>query len=496
MKLNQRILIIDDEDELRSILTQRLKRRGYDIWEAGTAQEGMTLISEQIFEGVLLDIRLPDGDGLTLLQEIKKQQPELQVIMLTGHGTLESAIEAMKGGAFDYLTKPCNLSELEITLQKALEQRKLLVENTGLKQVVHRQNAEPLIIGNSPTLQALKELTRKVAQTDTPVLLQGESGTGKDLFARALHVWSPRNSQAFVPLNSGAVQENLMESELFGHGKGAFTGASAVKLGLVEMADQGTLFLDEIGEMPLNLQVKLLRFMETGEFRRVGDNRLRRVDVRIVTATNRNLLAEVEAGNFRKDLYYRLSGMILQIPPLRERKEDILELAEFFLQKERKNHPVRRNHLGERNQGLESEFELSPGAKDALLAYDFPGNVRELAHLMERGKILAEGNMIKAQDLWPDYKEKGFQKGQGNLVPESLEKQYLNSELLKTLSGESLDSIQNTSQPLSYPTLADLEKSYILATLEKTQGNRNQAAKLLGISVRNLYRKIDEYNRS
>lgn len=508
MKINQHILIIDDEEELRFILKQRLKRRGYEVSEAGTAQEGMALLSQEIFEGVLLDIRLPDGDGLALLQEIKKQQPELQVIMLTGHGTLESAIEAMKAGAFDYLTKPCNLSELELTLQKALEQRKLLVENTGLKQVVHRQNIEPQIIGSSPALQSLMELTRKVARTDTPVLLLGESGTGKDLFARALHAWSPRSSQAFIPLNSGAVQENLMESELFGHGKGAFTGASSVKLGLVEMADQGTLFLDEIGEMPLNLQVKLLRFMETGEFRRVGDNRLRRVDVRIVTATNRNLLEEIEAGTFRKDLYYRLSGMIIEIPPLRERKEDVLQLAEFFLQKEKKSQLGRRKFAGVRAPEKEGEYILSPEAKEALLAYDFPGNVRELAHLMERAKILAEGNVIKPQDLWPDYQEKVFAKRglvKGIELPRevSLEKQNFEGNRDKDSSDGGSNNLAKDKYPEdlgdnleNYPTLADLEKRHILATLEKVQGNRNQAAKLLGISVRNLYRKIDEYNRN
>lgn len=508
MKVNQHILIIDDEEELRFILKQRLKRRGYEVAEVGTAQEGMALLSQEIFEGVLLDIRLPDGDGLTLLQEIKKQQPELQVIMLTGHGTLESAIEAMKTGAFDYLTKPCNLSELELTLQKALEQRKLLVENTGLKQVVHRQNTDPQIIGSSPALQSLMELTRKVAQTDTPVLLQGESGTGKDLFARALHAWSPRSSQAFIPLNSGAVQENLMESELFGHGKGAFTGASSVKLGLVEMADQGTLFLDEIGEMPLNLQVKLLRFMETGEFRRVGDNRLRRVDVRIVTATNRNLLEEIEAGTFRKDLYYRLSGMIIEIPPLRERKEDILELAEFFLQKERKSQLGSKRIMGVRAPEKDGEYILSPATKEALLAYDFPGNVRELAHLMERAKILADGNVIKPQDLWPDYQEKvlakrGLAKGTEFTREVSPEEQSLEENRDKEASSGGSNNLvkDNYLEDLgdnleNYPTLADLEKRHILATLEKVQGNRNQAAKLLGISVRNLYRKIDEYNRN
>ncbi|HHY28063.1 MAG TPA: sigma-54-dependent Fis family transcriptional regulator [Desulfitobacterium dehalogenans] len=471
MNSHQSILILDDEEDLRSILAQRLGRRGYEISEAGTAQEGMALLQENIFEAVLLDIRLPDGDGLQLLQDMKKRQPDLQVIMLTGHGTLESAIEAMKAGAYDYLTKPCNLSELEITLQKALEQRKLLVENTGLRQVVHRQNAEPLIIGDSEIMQSLKDMTRKIAQTDTPVLIQGESGTGKELFARALHVWGPRRAQAYIPLNAGAVHETLMESELFGHEKGAFTGANAVKLGLVEMADQGTLFLDEIGEMPLNLQVKLLRFMETGEFRRVGDNRLRRVNVRIVTATNRNLLEEVEAGRFRKDLYYRLSGMVLHIPPLRERKGDILQLAEHFLR-------VR----------IKGQLHLALGTQEALLAYDFPGNVRELAHLIERGMILAEGDVIRIGDLWPDHGEGGGSVQAAIPVPDE-GRTVMDEKDLKTRNEE------NQSESLEgYATLAEIEKNYILATLKKVDGNKVRAARLLSISVRNLYRKLEEYS--
>lgn len=469
MKVHQRILIIDDERALRSIIAQRLHRRGYEILEAGTVQEGMAILQDNLVEVVLLDIRLPDGDGLQFLPEIKKRQPDLQVVMLTGHGTLESAIEAMKAGAFDYLIKPCNLSELEITLEKALEQRKLIMENTGLRQVVHRQNPEPQIIGDSAKIQSLKELTRKIAQTDASVLLQGESGTGKELFARALHVWSPRSSQAYIPLNSGAIPEALMESELFGHEKGAFTGASGGKLGLVEMANRGTLFLDEIGEMPLVLQVKLLRFLETGEFRRIGDNRLRHVDVRIVTATNRNLLNEVKAGRFREDLYYRLNGLVLHIPALRERKEDIIPLTVHFLKS------------GRTVQGKES-IRLADETFKRLLAYDFPGNVRELAHLVERGKILAEGTEITIEDLWPEQGQ-----SRGPEVSVSL-------QTVKHSFGEARGNGQEDDEEgRPFPTLAEVEKEYILTTLRKVKGNRAQAAKLLGISVRNLYRKIEEY---
>ncbi|SHN68434.1 sigma-54-dependent transcriptional regulator [Desulfitobacterium chlororespirans] len=523
MNVHQRVLILDDEEDLRSILAQRLGRRGYEILEAATAQEGMALLQETIFEAVLLDIRLPDGDGLQLLQEMKKRQPDLQVIMLTGHGTLESAIEAMKAGAYDYLTKPCNLSELEITLQKALEQRKLLVENTGLRQVVHRQNAELLIIGDSEKMQSLKEITRKIAQTDTPVLLQGESGTGKELFARALHVWSHRSGQAYIPLNAGAVHETLMESELFGHEKGAFTGANAVKLGLVEMADQGTLFLDEIGEMPLNLQVKLLRFMETGEFRRVGDNRLRRVNVRIITATNRNLPEEVEAGRFRKDLYYRLTGMVLHIPPLRERKGDILQLAEYFLRKGLRRHLQGGNPAQDRPQG--QTIYLAPETQEALLAYDFPGNVRELAHLIERGLILAEGPLIRIRDLWPEHGEGRVSIPTEIPLPAEERAAEMDEKVSKTESQgdqerqesegdqegqksggdqaeqenqeemENHEERENQSESLEgYLTLAEIEKEYILATMKKVDGNKARAARLLGISVRNLYRKMEEYS--
>lgn len=461
MKYHHKILILDDEEELRAIIAQRLNRRGYEVLEAGTAKEGMALLQDSFFDAVLLDLRLPDGDGLMLLPQMKQRQPDLQVVMLTGHGTVESAIEAMKTGAFDYLMKPCNLSELEITLQKALEQRKLMLENTGLRQVVNRQNPELQIIGESEALNSLKNLTHKMAQADAPVLIQGESGTGKELFARALHVWSPRSGQAYIPLNSGAIPEALMESELFGYEKGAFTGASGTKLGLVEMADRGTLFLDEIGEMPFSLQIKLLRFLETGEFRRVGDNRLRRVDVRIVTATNRDLKQEIEEGRFRRDLFYRLNGLTLSLPPLRERKEDIIPLAQHFLDSYRK-------------KGLSQEgYWLSDEGKRALLCYDFPGNVRELAHLMERALILAEGNEIHLQDFWPD--QAPYREG------ESLAKQETASQMQEGRSEELI------------LTLAEVEREYILKILQKEKGNKTRAARLLGISVRNLYRKIEEY---
>lgn len=479
MKYGERILILDDEEALRSVIAQRLRRKGYEVIEAGTAAEGLATIKNKLLDGVLLDLCLPDGDGLEVLPALKSLQPDVQVIMLTGHGTLESAIEAMKAGAFDYLTKPCNLSELELTLQKALEQRKLLLENTGLRQVVNRQTSDLHIVGESETLRSLLEFTRKLAQSDAPVLIQGESGVGKELFARAVHLWGPRQQQAYVPVNAGAIPEPLLESELFGHEKGAFTGAGGQKLGLVELADHGTLFLDEIGEMPFPLQVKLLRFLETGEFRRVGDIRLRRVDVRIVTATNRNLQQEIAAGRFRHDLYYRLNGLTLHIPPLRERREDILPLA---------------RHILNRKSGVPSSaksaevYTLSEAAEAMLVQYPFPGNVRELIHLIERGMLLAKERVIEAWDLFPDQAQ--------DQVPDQILKVDPNLKHLDPAGSISAlyEHPATPSQlPDPYPTLEEVERQHILTTLKLVHGNRAQAAKLLGISVRNLYRKIESY---
>lgn len=478
MKHRQQVLILDDEEALRSIIAKRLQRKKYDVFEAGTAQEGLSLLRDNLLDAVLLDLRLPDGDGLGVLHELKQLQPDIQVIMLTGHGTMESAIEAMKAGAFDYLTKPCNLSELEITLEKALEQRKLLLENTGLRQVVHRQIPELRIVGESAILKALLEMTRKVAQSDTAVLIQGESGVGKELIARALHSWSPREAQAYVPVNAGAIPEALMESELFGHEKGAFTGAGGQKIGLVEMADRGTLFLDEIGEMHLGLQVKLLRFLEAGEFRRVGDTRLRRVDVRIVTATNRDLQKEVKTGRFRQDLYYRLNGLTLVVPPLRERREDIIPLAEYFLQRLDKTDVAGQSCV------------LVQETKEELLKYDFPGNVRELAHLIERGRLLAADRLIFPYDIWLQTSHSLQEAGQTKRLAPA-EKRGLTHT-----GSESFWAREGTGRwpdDGHYPALEEVERGYVLATLRKVQGNRAQAAKLLGISVRNLYRKIEAY---
>lgn len=435
-----RLLIVDDEKDLLELLVKRLNRKGYEAKGAETAEDALLLLKKHIFDIAIYDIRLPKMDGIELLKETKIIQPETEVLMLTGHGTIETAIEAMKFGAFDYLTKPYNLSELELIIQKAEESRKLKHKNDSMKEII-RQHNEFQIIGESPIFTEVLELTRRIADSNVPVLIEGESGTGKELFAKALHYWSCRADEPFVAVNSGALPEQLLESELFGHVKGAFTGANHDKKGLVEAADGGTLFLDELGEMPLLLQVKLLRFLESGEFRRVGDVRERKVTVRVVAATNRNMEQEVAEGHFREDLFYRLNVVKLTIPPLRDRKEDIPLFIDFFI-----------------NKGKNQGKRLSSEALFELQNYDFQGNVRELQHIIERGILLSRTDQIEAADL-----------------------------LLPTRKIAQIEKLQSTC------SLEELEKMHIEGVLHNVNWNKTKAAEVLGISVRNLYRKIEQY---
>lgn len=435
-----KLLIVDDEKDLLELLVKRLTRKGYDVHSAENAEDVLPLLKKVYFDVAIFDIRLPKMDGITLLKETKQIQPDIEIIVLTGHGTIETAIEAMKYGAFDYITKPYNLKELEMTIEKAGANKKLKDKNDSMRKII-RQHNEFQIIGRSKSIQSVIQLTERIADSGVPVLIEGESGTGKELFAKALHYWSTRCDEPFVAVNSGALPEQLLESELFGHIKGSFTGANHDKKGLVEAADGGTLFLDELGEMPLALQVKLLRFLESGEFRRVGDIRERKVNVRVVAATNANIEKEVAAGNFREDLFYRLNVMRLEIPPLRERKEDILLLIEYFL--DMKN----------------CKKKLSQEAIESLQRYHFPGNVRELHHLIERGVLLARTNIIEPVDLLLG-----------------------NPERKKDEREESLLSLE------------EVEKAHIEYILYETNWNKTKAAELLGISVRNLYRKIEQFS--
>lgn len=443
---NVSVLIVDDETDLLRLMVQRLRRKGCVVSGAASSEEALCLLDAASFDVGIYDINLPGMNGIDLLRITREKNPDMQIVMLTGHGTIETAIEAMKLGAYDYLRKPYTLSELEAILAKAVEKKRLHETNRGLKQVLLAETNKFAIIGQSPVMRNLLDLTRRVADSGIPVLIEGESGTGKELIAKALHFWSGRKEQPFIAVNAGGLPESLLESELFGHVKGAFTGAVSDKKGLVELADQGTLFLDEIGEMPLNFQVKLLRFLEDQEFRRVGDSRLRKVNVRVVAATNRILEQEVAKGNFREDLFYRLNVMKLTVPPLRERPEDIPPLVEHFLA-----NFSRRQHVS-----------ISEQALQALCRYRFPGNVRELSHMLERGAVLAKNGVIQTGDL---------------LIPENE-------------AGQSAVSGIRRLVPL-----AEVEKEHILGVLDACKGNKTRAAKVLGISVRNLYRKLEELNR-
>lgn len=435
------LLVADDEEGFRELLRQRLQRKGYTVTAVADGTGALAALAAEEFDAAIFDLKMPGADGITVLRKAREVQPTLPVLILTGHGSIETAIEAIRAGAYDYLTKPCNLTELELLLQKALERRALESQNQSLRAVLRRQEGDLHIVGGSTAIAKLLQLTERVAQSETAVLVEGESGTGKELVARAVHTLSARAAGPFVPVNCGALPGQLLESELFGHARGAFTGAVEAKPGLAEMAEGGTLFLDEIGEMPLELQAKLLRFLESREMRRVGDTRLKRVDVRIVAATNRKLADEVKAGRFREDLYYRLNVVALQVPPLRERRDDIPDLVQHFL-----------GRIG-------SGKELTPEALDALTAYSYPGNVRELFNLVQRGAILSPDRFIAPEDL--------------GLTPEKP---------------------PEPSSSESFPSLEEVERRHIARALTQAGWNRAQAAHLLGISVRNLYRKIEAYD--
>jgi len=426
----------------------------------GSGTEALAALAEEEFDAAIFDMKMPGLDGIATLRRAREIQPSLPVLILTGHGSIETAVEAIRAGAYDYLTKPCNLAELEAILERALERRALEVENRGLREALRRLGDGLEIVGRSEPIRRLLDLTRRVAQGSMPVLIEGESGTGKELIARAVHVWSPRAAGPFIPVNAGALPAQLLESELFGHARGAFTGAVAAKPGLVELAEGGTLFLDEIGEMPLEVQAKLLRFLESHELRRVGETRIRRVDVRIVAATNRRLLDEVQAGRFREDLYYRLNVVTLHVPPLRDRREDIPLLVEHFLAR------------------LGSEKEIVPEALEMLMQHEFRGNVRELFNLVQRGVIMSPDRFIAPEDL-----------GLGTRSASTAASAQSDSGPAASARWSDVDGADDEA----FPTLEEMERAHIARALERTGWNRAQAAQLLGVSVRTLYRKIESY---
>ena len=410
---------------------------------AADGGEAQRLMSSSVFDAVLLDVVMPGMDGLSLMKTLKEDPSAPPIIVLTGKATVETAVEAMKNGAYDYLTKPYKLDELVIVVDRACEFSRLSVKSKLLEQELVRKESPFEFIGTSRQLKDILALIRKVAPTDSPVFIQGESGTGKELVANTVWHYSKRNELPFIALNCASLSENLIESEIFGHEKGAFTSAYQLKHGLVEVADKGTLFLDEIGEMPIGLQAKLLRFLDSGEFRRVGGNKALRVDVRLITATNKDLPEMIKAGTFREDLFYRLNVITVIIPPLRERKEDIPELARYFLKKySRKLSKVVTDFTGE--------------ALELLAGYHWPGNVRELENVIERAVILCESDRIGAEDL-------------------------------------SISAAAAVSELGTNPSLEEMEKNYILRVLKEANGNQSKASQLLGIDRKTLYLKLKKY---
>ncbi|OAI52938.1 hypothetical protein AYO44_04590 [Planctomycetaceae bacterium SCGC AG-212-F19] len=440
-----RLLVVDDDETLRQMLAKRFQRAGLAVVAAADAEEALAKSAHNRFDVALLDLHMPGINGLELLGKLKECQPELEAIMLTAHGSIETAIQAMRQGAYDYLTKPFQFPELEIHVQKAFEKVKLARRERQWVEQLGFESARYRLVGSSPAMQKVTALIQKVAPTDATVLVRGPSGTGKELVARAIHSNSARRERPMVTINCAALQETLLESELFGHEKGAFTGAVQAKPGLVEVAEGGTLFIDEIGEMAAGLQAKLLRVLEDGHYRRVGATQELHADVRIVAATNRPLEREIQAGRFREDLYYRLNVLAIELPPLRERRADILELAEHFLA----TRPIG-----------SMRTRLSPEAQAALVAYDWPGNVRELANVLERAQILAEDHVITPDDLPEGITEAAPGLGKSAVNPDHLR---------------------------------EMERRHVLEVLRREKGNKVHAAKALGISRRALYRLIAKY---
>jgi len=448
MKKKQ-ILIVDDEPgSLKAISIALAKDNDYQVIDAADGKTALRLIKEEQIDLVLTDMKLPDIDGLAILKSAKYKNPDTSVIVMTGYGTVESAVLAMKDGAENYLTKPINIKELRLLISNAFAKQQLAIENKELRTQLNIRYGFQNIIGHSPNMQQIYKTILQVAPVNCNVLICGESGTGKELIAKALHYNSPRKNKLFLPINCTALPESLIESELFGYEKGAFTGAINRHSGKFEAADGGTLFLDEIGDMPLPAQARLLRVLEQKEFLRVGGVSSVKVDVRIIAATNKDLLSEVQKKRFREDLYWRLKVVIIQLPPLRERRDDIPLLIDAFIHEF--NQTNQRNIMG-----------ISPKALNALMLHDYPGNIRELKNIIESMAILSQNEMLDLDDL-------------PALIQEPSEK----NERIVINIGTSME---------------EAEKKIISQTLKKVNENRTMAAGILGIGLRTLHRKIKEY---
>jgi len=432
------LLLVDDDGEFRSTMAEFFQEQGHRVQQCGTGERALELVEERAFDVMVLDLAMPGCSGIDVLKELGARGAECEVVVLTGEATVESAVEAMKLGARDYLTKPIRLKELDHLVRKAFEAGQLLKENRQLKAALRRQQTPPAIIGNSSPMQEVFRLIQRVGPTDKPILIQGESGTGKELVARALHDASPLADKPLITVNCAALHDSLLESELFGHEKGSFTGAVGMKQGLFEVADGGTLFVDEIGELALDLQAKLLRVLEDGTMRRVGSVKERRVHVRLLAATNRDLQQEVKEKRFREDLFYRINVLTIHLPPLRHRKGDLNLLVEHF---------------------CGNDWQIDPQVVPILSRYTWPGNVRQLQNAIDRAKILADDDHIRVENLPPEIVE---------------------SAHAKPAEQDSID-------------LETLTRDHILETYRLFAGNKARTARALGIARRTLYRLLDKY---
>ena len=441
------LLIIDDEKNIREGLAANFELEDYNVKTAATGEEGLALIEKGDIDLVITDLRMPGISGEQVLAKVSSETPGIPVIILTGHGSIDSAVDAMRHGAYDFLTKPLNLDQLSLIVKRALEGREMSLQHQQLKKELESSNALRGMIGTSPAMQKVQELIKKVANTRANVLITGESGVGKELVANAIHNLSSRKDKSFIKVHCAALSETLLESELFGHEKGAFTGADKMQKGRFELAHGGTIFLDEIGEINQNVQIKILRVLQEKKFERVGGEQTIEVDVRIVAATNRNLEEEVKAGRFREDLYYRLNVIHIQVPPLRERKEDIPLLISSFLQEFNQ----------ENGKSIKS---VDKRAKTALFNYSWPGNIRELRNCMEAAVVMCNGEEITQEDLPPTISSSSS--GENIAIPQGL-------------------------------TLDEAEKIIIQETLLANSNNKTRTAEILGIGRKTLQRKLAEW---
>jgi len=444
------ILVIDDEESQRNILSGYLKKKGFKIFSAASGSEGVTIVKNNHIDIILSDYKMPDKTGLEVLEEVKQINPEINFVILTAYGTIENAVRAIHLGAYDYISKPVNLDELDILIGKIIEHKNLKSEINLLRNQLQEKHKISSIISGSPIMQEVLSMVSRAAESKATILINGESGTGKEVLAKSIHYITSRKNYPFIAVNIPALPETLLESELFGHEKGAFTGADKAKKGRFELADKGTIFLDEIGDVPLGVQVKLLRVLQEQKIERLGATENLDIDVRIIAATHQDLELKIKEGTFREDLYYRLNIVSVKIPPLRERREDILQLIEHFISKYSK-------------ENNKDDIEISREAVDLLMKYNYPGNVRELENIIERAVVLCRDNIITLSD-----------------IPNSI-RGFKQEEIITSSDVTLADQVEA------------LEKKLIYDALDKSNGNQTLAAKMLGLTERNIRYKIQKY---